>query len=197
MCTFLFWMVYCGIWERSIVGFVRLVYSVYQIVEPFHSRGTVMQTLLDEQVHQFGELITALIVTELGNQLRDDTKMFTVFAPTDAAFRNAPQGVMNRILGDKDLLQRTYGIILKPESCYDANFIGTDGVGGCDNDILWYHRVVVTKLASWHKTSNRLWSVHAPLCRMHFRHKWSIIRKMLSWLFIAVHKNHDVLHELK
>ena len=25
MCTFLFWMVYCGIWDRCIVGFVRLV----------------------------------------------------------------------------------------------------------------------------------------------------------------------------
>ena len=26
MCTFLFWMVHCGIWYRCIVGFVRLVY---------------------------------------------------------------------------------------------------------------------------------------------------------------------------
>ena len=26
MCTFLFWMVHCGIWEKCIVGFVRLVY---------------------------------------------------------------------------------------------------------------------------------------------------------------------------
>ena len=25
MCTFLFWMVHCGIWNRCIVGFVRLV----------------------------------------------------------------------------------------------------------------------------------------------------------------------------
>ena len=26
MCTFLFWMVHCGVWNRCIVGFVRLVY---------------------------------------------------------------------------------------------------------------------------------------------------------------------------
>ena len=26
MCTFLFWMLYCGIWDRRIEGFVRLVY---------------------------------------------------------------------------------------------------------------------------------------------------------------------------
>ena len=26
MCTFLFWLVHCGIWTRCIVGFVRLVY---------------------------------------------------------------------------------------------------------------------------------------------------------------------------
>ena len=29
MCTFLFWMVCCGIWGRCIVGFVRLVYSMW------------------------------------------------------------------------------------------------------------------------------------------------------------------------
>ena len=27
MCTFLFWMVYCGVWERCIVGFVSLVFT--------------------------------------------------------------------------------------------------------------------------------------------------------------------------
>ena len=26
MCTFLFWMVHCGIWNRCILGFVRLLY---------------------------------------------------------------------------------------------------------------------------------------------------------------------------
>ena len=29
MCTFLFWMVHCGIWERCIVGFVQRVYCGY------------------------------------------------------------------------------------------------------------------------------------------------------------------------
>ena len=28
MCTFLFWMVHCGIWDRCIVGFVRMVLRV-------------------------------------------------------------------------------------------------------------------------------------------------------------------------
>ena len=28
MCTFLFWIVYCGKWDRCIVGFVRLVYCI-------------------------------------------------------------------------------------------------------------------------------------------------------------------------
>ena len=27
MCTFMFWMVYSGIWDKRIVGFMRLVYS--------------------------------------------------------------------------------------------------------------------------------------------------------------------------
>ena len=29
MCTFLFWMVHCAIWDRCIVGFVRLVYFTH------------------------------------------------------------------------------------------------------------------------------------------------------------------------
>ena len=29
MCTFLFWMVHCGIWDRCTVGFVKLVYFVH------------------------------------------------------------------------------------------------------------------------------------------------------------------------
>ena len=31
MCTFLFWMVYCGIWDDYIVGFIRLFYSTLAI----------------------------------------------------------------------------------------------------------------------------------------------------------------------
>ena len=29
MCPFLFWMVFCGIWERCIVGFVRMAYFIW------------------------------------------------------------------------------------------------------------------------------------------------------------------------
>ena len=29
MCTFLFWMEHCGIWNRCILGYVKLVYSCY------------------------------------------------------------------------------------------------------------------------------------------------------------------------
>ena len=29
MCTFLFWMVHCGIWDRCMMGFVNLVYLTY------------------------------------------------------------------------------------------------------------------------------------------------------------------------
>ena len=32
MCTFLFWMVHCGIWERCTVGFVRSVYCCDMVV---------------------------------------------------------------------------------------------------------------------------------------------------------------------
>ena len=60
------------------------------------------------QDDRFGELVTAFIVTQLGNVLRDTTRYYTVFAPTDLAFRNAPQGIVSRILDDKTTLESMY-----------------------------------------------------------------------------------------
>ena len=54
---------------------------------------------------RFGELVTALIVTQLGNILRDTKQSFTIFAPTDTAFRDAPQSVVERILNNKEVLE--------------------------------------------------------------------------------------------
>ena len=33
MCTFLFWMVHCGIWDKCIVGFVSLAFSHWSFIE--------------------------------------------------------------------------------------------------------------------------------------------------------------------
>ena len=78
--------------------------SYFQLVEPFLERGTIMDILLSDGQYQFGELATALIVTQLGSVLRSNENFHTVFAPTDEAFRNAPQKIVDKILNDKGLL---------------------------------------------------------------------------------------------
>ena len=82
---------------------VMLLFPALQVIEPIPERGTLMEILLGDD--RFGELVTAMIVTQLGNILRDNSRFLTVFAPTDAAFRNAPPAVVERILEDKDILQ--------------------------------------------------------------------------------------------
>ena len=74
-----------------------------QVIEPIPERGNLMDTLLGDD--RFGELVTAIIVTQLGNLLRDNSHFLTVFAPTDTAFRKAPPAIVERILEDKDVLE--------------------------------------------------------------------------------------------
>ena len=64
--------------------------------------GSVMDLLLADG--RFEELVTGLIVTGLANELRDKGH-YTIIAPTDDAFRGAPEGVLDRILTDKESLK--------------------------------------------------------------------------------------------
>lgn len=73
-----------------------------KVISPVKTDGSTVTELL-LQDGRFGELVTALIVSGLGNDLRGPGP-FTVFAPTDAAFRKAPQEVVDRILNNKDAL---------------------------------------------------------------------------------------------
>jgi len=105
----------------DIVASNGIVHTTEKLVEPFMERGTIMDILLNDEQYQFGELATALIVTQLGNILRGDEEFHTVFAPTDEAFRNAPQKIVDKILNDKDLLQKLLKYhILKLEICSAA-----------------------------------------------------------------------------
>jgi len=83
-----------------------IVHTTERLVEPFLEHGTIMDILLNDEKYQFGELATALIVTQLGGILRSDENSHTVFAPTDEAFRNAPQKIVDKILNDKELLTK-------------------------------------------------------------------------------------------
>ena len=52
-----------------------------------------------------GEFVTALVLTDLANNLRGSTGAYTIFAPTDEAFRNAPKNLINRVLNDNSLVE--------------------------------------------------------------------------------------------
>lgn len=52
----------------------------------------------------FSTLVTALQATELDTVLADETKTFTVFAPTDTAFNELGTDTINALLGDTDAL---------------------------------------------------------------------------------------------
>lgn len=93
-----------------------VIHVLEKLIPPVNNEDTVMQKLMTEDNHEFGELVTALIVSGLGNILRDTTKTYTVFAPTDEAFRNVPEVVMDRILADPELLKKfiKYHIIESP-----------------------------------------------------------------------------------
>ncbi|KAI0230149.1 Transforming growth factor-beta-induced protein ig-h3 [Lamellibrachia satsuma] len=75
-----------------------------KVISPIKTEGSTITELLLRD-GKFGELVTALIVTGLGNDLREEGP-FTIFAPTDAAFRKAPQEVVDRILNNKEVLMK-------------------------------------------------------------------------------------------
>ena len=75
---------------------------VFQVLEPLNEKKTVFDELVYDQKNRFGELVTSLILTGVAVELQDDSKMFTVFAPTDAAFRNLAPELLDRIIRKKD-----------------------------------------------------------------------------------------------
>lgn len=88
----------------DIVASNGIMHITEKVIKPFPNRGSVMDALISDD--RFSELVTALIVSDVGNELRDVTKTFTIFAPTDSAFRSAPPEIINRILTDKELVKK-------------------------------------------------------------------------------------------
>jgi uncharacterized surface protein with fasciclin (FAS1) repeats len=61
---------------------------------------------------QFNTLVTAVKAAELVETLKGEGP-FTVFAPTDEAFKKVPEATLNGLLGDKDALSNvlTYHVV--------------------------------------------------------------------------------------
>ena len=75
-----------------------------QVLSPSPVRRSVIDVLMADS--RFQELVTALIVSDLGNELRDvRADSVTLFAPTDDAFRRAPPLLIERLMQQEDKSQ--------------------------------------------------------------------------------------------
>ena len=68
----------------------------------------------------FTTLVAALQATGLDATLADDSKTYTVFAPTDAAFEKLGQETINALLGDTDTLSNILLYHVFPDAAVDS-----------------------------------------------------------------------------
>ena len=86
------------------------------MVKPNPNRRSVMDVLMADD--RFGELVTGLIVSDLGNALRDiDADSVTIFAPTDNAFRRAPPLLIQRLFEEDDKVLLRGSVAFSRHSC--------------------------------------------------------------------------------
>lgn len=84
--------------ESNITCTNGVVHVIDAVLEPPGTpKYTIYQTL--NRTGTFATLVTALDVTGL-NETLNGTEVYTVFAPTDEAFNNLPEGVLDALLND-------------------------------------------------------------------------------------------------
>ena len=69
---------------------------------PDDTPGTIVE--IAQENGKFETLVTALEAAGLDSTLADENGEFTVFAPTDDAFAALPEGTLDALLADTDLL---------------------------------------------------------------------------------------------
>jgi len=69
----------------------------------------------------FTTLVTALQATELDSVLADESKTYTVFAPTDSAFEKLGADTINALLGDTETLKDILLYHVVPEAAVSAD----------------------------------------------------------------------------
>ena len=72
-----------------------------------------------------GEFVTALVLTDLANHLRGSTGAYTIFAPIDEAFRNAPKHLINRVLNDNKLVESEYKQLILRKLSFKVSSVWT------------------------------------------------------------------------
>ena len=86
--------------------------------DPEPAAGTIPEVAV--AAGSFTTLVTALQATGLDATLADESAMFTVFAPTDAAFAKLGDDVIAALLGDTDTLQDILLYHVIPEMAVDS-----------------------------------------------------------------------------
>ncbi len=79
------------------------------------SVGTVMEKILFDD--DLGEFVTALVLTDLANELRGASGSYTIIAPTDEAFRKAPKDLITRVFSDNTLVESECNVRILIHRC--------------------------------------------------------------------------------
>jgi len=94
--------------------------------DPNATTDNLSQIISDDG--NFSELTNLLTSSQLTNVLADDTKNFTVFAPTDAAFAALPQATIDELTADPDKLQAVLLYHVVPDAIITAaDAVAADG----------------------------------------------------------------------
>ncbi|MBA6256395.1 fasciclin domain-containing protein [Colwellia sp. MB3u-28] len=107
-----------------------IIHVIDNVIMPPTESGTPTDSIVDVALADpdtFSTLVTALTAANLVDTLADETKTFTVFAPTNAAFDKIDSAVLNALLADttaltKVLLTHVVGeVTLSSLDAYAAN----------------------------------------------------------------------------
>lgn len=92
------------------------------LTPPKDSDQSAADNLLDSVINggDFTTLVTALQTAGLDSMLTDSDANLTIFAPTDAAFAALPDGALDVLLGDPDLLRQVLQQHILAEAELDA-----------------------------------------------------------------------------
>lgn len=116
-----------------------VIHVVDQVILPPSMKGEPTQNIVEVAVSNpdFTTLVTALQAANLVDALADETKSYTVFAPTNAAFDKIPDDALTALLADNTaltnvLLQHVVAAEIDSISAYAANGKAVDTLANND-----------------------------------------------------------------
>jgi uncharacterized surface protein with fasciclin (FAS1) repeats len=120
-----------------------VIHVVDQVILPPAAKGEPTGSIVDVALGNpdFSTLVAALTAADLVDTLADETKTFTVFAPTNSAFDKIDDMALDALLGDVDaltavLLQHVIGDVeISSVNAFAANGSSLDTLAGEDVSI--------------------------------------------------------------